>query len=145
MFQKILLAVDGSDHSERAASVAAGIAQKFGAEVVVLHVREWNVSVLGFGPATALQTVDLETMQAARALADRVEKLLTDQGVRARADVRSALHGQAAGEILSAAKDMGAGLIVMGSRGLSDLSALLIGSVTHKVMHLAECPVLVAR
>jgi nucleotide-binding universal stress UspA family protein len=55
------------------------------------------------------------------------------------------MYGSAARLILDAAKEHGAGLIEMGSRGHSDLAALLVGSVAHKVLHLSECPVLIAR
>jgi nucleotide-binding universal stress UspA family protein len=55
------------------------------------------------------------------------------------------MYGSAARLILAAAKEHGAGLIVMGCRGHSDLAALLLGSVAHKVLHLSECPVLIAR
>jgi nucleotide-binding universal stress UspA family protein len=47
--------------------------------------------------------------------------------------------------IVEAARDHGAGVIVVGSRGRGDLSALLLGSVAHQVIHLADRPVLVAR
>jgi nucleotide-binding universal stress UspA family protein len=55
------------------------------------------------------------------------------------------MYGSAARLILDAANEHGAGLIVMGSRGHSDLEALMVGSVAHKVLHLSACPVLIAR
>jgi nucleotide-binding universal stress UspA family protein len=54
------------------------------------------------------------------------------------------MYGSAARLILDAANEHGAGLIVI-PRGHSDLAALLVGSVAHKVLHLSECPVLIAR
>jgi nucleotide-binding universal stress UspA family protein len=48
-------------------------------------------------------------------------------------------------EILRVATEVDADLIVMGTRGLTDWSGLLLGSVAHKVLHMAECPVLLVR
>jgi nucleotide-binding universal stress UspA family protein len=145
MFEKILLAVDSSDYSRRAVDVALGLAGRFGGEVLVFHVREWTVSAAGAFPTDGMAAVDLEREQEADALVRGVVRTLEDGGVKATAEVRSASRGQVAGQILEEAKDVGAGLIVMGTRGLSDLSGLLLGSVAHKVLHLAECPVLITR
>jgi nucleotide-binding universal stress UspA family protein len=70
---------------------------------------------------------------------------LRQAGVKADGEATSARTGEAAPTILGAAKSLDCGLIVMGTRGLSDLSALLIGSMAHKVVHHAECPVLLVR
>jgi nucleotide-binding universal stress UspA family protein len=59
--------------------------------------------------------------------------------------VRKAIYGQAADQIVAAARDHDAGVIVMGSRGRSDLTALVLGSTAHKVIHLSDLPVLVVR
>jgi nucleotide-binding universal stress UspA family protein len=137
MINKILLAVDGSQPAERAVPVACELAQKFGAEVLVFHVRP-----TGVGRAAAFE---LESDDEAANLIDRVAKWLKDQGVSARGEVVTAVHGQEAREILDAVKTEDVDLIVMGSRGLGDLAGLLVGSVAHKVLHLADRPVLIVR
>jgi nucleotide-binding universal stress UspA family protein len=70
---------------------------------------------------------------------------LHDAGVKAHYEVRNALYGQAAREIVDDASAHDAGVIVMGSRGRSDLTGLLLGSTAHKVIHLSDRPVLVVR
>jgi nucleotide-binding universal stress UspA family protein len=57
----------------------------------------------------------------------------------------TAMYGNATREILQLANEISADIIVMGSRGLSDFAGLVMGSVAHKVLHLARCPVLVVR
>ena len=59
--------------------------------------------------------------------------------------VRDTLFGHAAREIIEDAQEHDAGVIVMGSRGRGDLTGLVLGSTTHKVIHLADRPVLVVR
>jgi nucleotide-binding universal stress UspA family protein len=65
--------------------------------------------------------------------------------VSARPEARAAIAGRAAQEIIDVATSEDAGLIVMGSRGMSDWEGLLVGSVAHKVLHLSSVPVLIVR
>jgi len=137
MFERIVLAVDGSEPAQRAVPVAADIASKYGSEVIAVHVVEQQ---LGRGGPIAYDT----TGEAARD-ADDAARSLKDVGVSARAEARAALAGRAAQEIMDVAASEDAGLIVMGSRGVSDWQGLLIGSVAHKVLHLSSVPVLIIR
>lgn len=137
MFEKIVLAVDGSDPSKRAAEAARSLAAYSLGEVEVLHLRERQV---GKGGA-----YDTETMDEAAELVESYLRDLNEAGVKATAEVHTALVGRAAQGILEEAKRFGADTIVMGSRGMSDWAALLLGSVAYKVIHHAECPVLIVR
>ena len=59
--------------------------------------------------------------------------------------MRNTTYGHAAREILADAKEHDVGVIVMGTRGRSELAGLVVGSTAHKVIHLADRPVLVVR
>ena len=141
MFGTILLAVDGSEPAEKAVELAARIAKADGDEIVVVHVTER----LPYREVQPPPEGHLEGDRGAIQLAEQYTKDLEAAGLRAGVDLRHTMYGSAARLILDAAKEHGAGLIVMGSRGHSDLAALLLGSVAHKVLHLSECPVLIAR
>ena len=136
MYERILLAVDASEHCRKAVAAAAEIASRFQSEVLIVHVRE---------PLLAETGDHLETEREANELAEWAAEELRSPGVHARVSVcRSGLRG-VAGAILAVAGDFHPGLIVMGSRGLSVLEGLLLGSVSHKVIQLADSPVLVVR
>jgi nucleotide-binding universal stress UspA family protein len=70
---------------------------------------------------------------------------LNQAGVAADGAVRPSTGGSPAGAILEVAREVGAGMVVLGSRGLSELGGLLLGSVANKVIQLSACPVLVVR
>lgn len=139
MFEKILLAVDGSESSEVATQTAIGFAAKTGASVEVVHVREHDmiVSKAGSGP-------DLETGEEAGVLLSGVVDKLKDAGVMVHGTMRQAPTSRVAHEIIATADEAGADLIVVGNRGLSSFSGMLLGSVSNKLIHLAGRPVLVA-
>lgn len=137
MFERILLPVDGSEHSRRAVAVAGDLARRYGAEVVVFHAREHEL--------TWGADIDIESAQEARGLVDDVVRELKDAGTSVRGEVVRVPLGDVPRAILDVAKAEDVGLIVMGTRGLSDWERLLLGSVAHKVVHLADVPVLVVR
>jgi len=137
MFKRILVAVDGSDYSRRAIPAAIEVAKKFGSEVFVVHVHEHD---LGRAAAYPVESDDQADEIVAEAIAT-----IRGAGVSAEGEVRVAFMGKVADEIVEAAANRGANLIVMGSRGLSDVAGLLLGSVTHKVLHLAHVAVLIDR
>jgi nucleotide-binding universal stress UspA family protein len=132
------MAVDHSDAAERVINAAREMASLSNGEVWVLHVREKEVIPRG-------GFFEIESDAEAQSIVEHAMQVLHDAGVKAHYEVRSTLYGQAAREILDAASAYDAGVIVMGSRGRSDLTSLLLGSTAHKVIHLSDRPVLVVR
>jgi nucleotide-binding universal stress UspA family protein len=137
MFGRILLPVDGSPQSEQAVQLAAKLAAPGGNEVVVIHVIELIPAKMG--PA------EFELREDAQALVERYAKQLADAGVSATTRVTRALSGRVGRVLVDAASDLEVGVIVMGCRGRSDLTSLLLGSVAHEVLRHSRCPVLIAR
>jgi nucleotide-binding universal stress UspA family protein len=135
MLEKILLALDESEHARKAVPAVVELARAGGGTVYVLHVREVIL-------ATA-RVVDDSAEEASGLVAGVVEEL-RQAGVAADGSVRSSTAGPARA-ILEQARDLDATLIVLGSRGLGALGGLLLGSVAHKILQLASCPVLVVR
>jgi nucleotide-binding universal stress UspA family protein len=122
----------------RAAGVAAEIAKLQGSEVIVLHGREKEIS-----PGKGAVAFDVETPQEASEIADEALRTLKDAGVSARSIVGSVIHGRLPRAMEELVKSEDIGLIVMGTRGLSNWGALFLGSATHRVLQLVEVPVLV--
>lgn len=137
MFKRILVAIDSSPYSAYTVPDAIAIATCFKSTIMVLHVLEREVGRAGAFP--------LETVEAADRLAAAAVKTFQDAGITARGEVQHAASGHAPKHIVETAIEQECDLIVMGSRGLSDIAGLLLGSVTHKVLQLAHVPVLVAR
>ena len=137
MFKKILIAIDSSEYSKQIIPSALEVARKFGSEAFVLHVAEHDR-----GRASAYST---ETSAEATALVADAVKLLRDASVTAKGEVHDVGAGHVAKNIVETAAAEGSDLIVMGSRGLSDVEGLFLGSVTHKVIQLTHVAVLVAR
>ena len=139
MYDRILVAVDHSEMSDRAVVAARDLAVLSNGEVWVLHLREREM-----GPKTGVLVPNEPTEEATAEVSASVE-VLTQAGVKAQGKVRNTIFGYAAREIVSYAKQVDADVIVMGSRGRGDMAGLLLGSTAHKVIHLSDRPVLVVR
>jgi nucleotide-binding universal stress UspA family protein len=139
MYDRILVAVDHSEISDRAVVAARDLAVLSKGEVWVLHLREREM-----GAKTGMLVIDETTDDANAAVAAAVD-VLAQAGVKAHGEVRNTIFGYAAREIINDADEVNADVIVMGSRGRGDLAGLLLGSTAHKVIHLSDRPVLVVR
>lgn len=137
MYERILAAIDESAVAERVLAAVQELAILSGGEVWVIHVREGDPSKFGAPHGLA--------SDHARSMVDAAVVKLASAGVKAYADVVFNIYGYAAREIIWAAEAHDVGVIMMGSRGRGDLAGLLVGSTAHKVIHLADRPVVVVR
>lgn len=134
---KVLVAVDGSEEAALAARRAGVLAGGLGAKLHVLSVGEYDVS------SYYTNTVEEGRRQAREVLDKQVRGIEEEEGaVVAETHVRV---GRPAAEIVAAAEDIGAGLIVVGSHGLGGIKRALMGSVSDAVVRHADCPVMVVR
>jgi nucleotide-binding universal stress UspA family protein len=141
MYQKLLVAVDHSQSTPRVIDAARELALLADSEVWVLHLQERAATGKYAGPRLAGD----ETASEAQATTDAMVAELTRAGIKAHGEVRHTVFGYAAREIVEDAKAHDVDAIVMGSRGRGDLAGLVLGSTAHKVIHLADRPVLVVR
>ncbi len=142
---RIVVATDGSSHAIGAAKLTARLVRELReAEVVLVNVGHIPMIAMG-GPGEGF--VDLGALeegmrQAGEAILGETAKAFVgvDAGVS-----RVYREGDPAGEIIKAAKEHKADLIVMGSRGLGQIGGLILGSVSERVLHGAHGPVLIVR
>jgi nucleotide-binding universal stress UspA family protein len=139
MFQKLVVAVDKSAPSDRAVETARELAQASGGSVHLIHIVE-HVAV---PQGRFTSGFDLEDPVEAQQLLATELATMTGAGVTATASVVEGRAGHAAQEIVDAAKTDGADVIIMGCRGRSELSALVLGSTAFKVLHATDRPVLI--
>lgn len=144
MFEKILVPFDGSSNAETALLKAVEMARLTGAELLILTVyRHHSMLEASFSMVRATDPGNMDdAMRAhAREVADHAKSAAQKAGAeRVRGFIKP---GQPARTIVAFAKEKDVDLIVMSSRGLGSVEGYLLGSVSHKVTGLAECPVLV--
>jgi nucleotide-binding universal stress UspA family protein len=137
--KKILVAVDGSDCSARAAEYAADLAKLMDSEILLIHCHKSFPAILG---EPYFQNAINKILKKSNELLAPYKQILQDAGV---AFIDRILEGPAAQAICEVADIEKIDLIVMGCRGRNDLEGLLLGSCTHRVLKTAPCPVLVIR
>jgi nucleotide-binding universal stress UspA family protein len=146
MFKNILVAIDGSGHSKKALEFACNLTTQYAAHLTILHVAynpaQSHTMVLG-SSAVIYQDSQKEL--------DKIAVIITDaaQGVADKAgcdDVKTEVkEGVPAQQILEYSRINNIDLVILGSRGLSDVAGFFQGSVSHKVNHLSECTCITVR
>ncbi|MGI6685573.1 MAG: universal stress protein [Bacillota bacterium] len=141
MFGKILLAIEGQEHSEKAIDYAINLAKNCNAEVEVLHVRE---------PLTAYHNrVVYDTVAMNKAIEEDAERImanaeakLNEAGIKYTSKI---IAGEPADVICDEAEANQMKMIVMGSRAPSVVTRFVLGRVVNTVLTYAPCPVLIVR
>lgn len=139
MYGKILLAVDGSSHSIRAAKEAMKIAENNPESQITLvyvadHANAKN-DVLHSGSSAELELQRRKKLQP-------VEETIASGNSKYRVEI---LHGTPGPAIVEYANKEKFDILVIGSRGLNSLQEMVLGSVSHKVVKRANCPVLIVK
>lgn len=173
MFKKILVATDGSQNAAKAVETASDLAVKYDAELIVLHVllhgqplseirklaeTEYDVELpppppppAGLSGTGAAMVDDSKAIQALYRAIEVIGNKIVEQATQVARDkgvttVKPLIEdGDTVRRILNCAGHENIDLIVMGSRGLSGLTGLLLGSNSHKVSQLAKCALLTVK
>ena len=144
MFERILVAVDGSPFADRALSYAVDLAKKYSSKLIILHVvlrRFYAVTPSEAGVLAS--TVYVKEMEAeGQEIIKKAENYAKSAGISYECKLA---QGVPADEIVKSGAVEKVDLIVVGSRGLTDVRAFLLGSVSDKVSHHAKCPTLVVK
>jgi nucleotide-binding universal stress UspA family protein len=145
---KILLATDGSEEARLALTTAADMAQSTDSELHVAYVFPTAVQRPFPNPSTArpreVQEHELEeAMQQAQHFLDQQVERVKEEGVSV-AETHL-VRGRPDREVIHLSEEIGAGLIIIGSRGLGGVRRALMGSVSDSVVRHAHCPVLIVR
>jgi nucleotide-binding universal stress UspA family protein len=156
LFKKILVALDGSESSERAAQASLELAEKLKADLVVLHAispptsyyHSTIASPTGMSlPAPSQHEIDAYYAYArkvAMGIVGETESKAKKQGVHVKTEIPEAVSSVIETIINHAVKE-NADLIVVGTRGLGGFKKMLLGSVSSGIVSHAHCPVLVVR
>lgn len=143
MYQNIFVAVDGSEDSEKALLTAAEMASHFKAQLHLVFAIQYQHYAMGLGSEVAF-TLPQEELEA---FAKELLNSSKEKAVKAGCEniETHQVMGEAGQAVTELAQEKGADLIVVGSKGHSDIAGFLLGSVSHKICHLAHCPCLVVR
>jgi nucleotide-binding universal stress UspA family protein len=135
VYQKILVPLDGSEHSKRALNEAISLSKMTNGTITLLNVQPHHASLaspVSHHTSEVPQSIVLtEGQRIVQAAGLQVNTLL--------------LQGNVVDQIVKTAKDDNSDLIIVGARGLSKFEELLLGSVSHGVVEKAPCPVIVTR
>jgi nucleotide-binding universal stress UspA family protein len=142
---KILLATDGSEEARQAAQAAAELSKDTGSEVHIVYVLPSPRELRGhhiYSREVMSSVLEQAEGEARSFLEEQAKQVGESEGKVAETHLET---GEPDKEIVRLSEEIGAGTIVIGSRGLGGLKRSLMGSVSESVVRHAHCPVLVVR
>jgi len=139
MVQRIVVAVDGSVHAERALETAIAWAKCSGAQLVLISVVPFHA--VPFGGPQVTPPINEAEVEAHRSMLARLQELARKEGIAN--PVTELRQGLVIDELMDYISHDPPDLLVVGSRGLSAAKRLILGSVSESLVHQAPCPVLV--
>lgn len=146
-----VVALDGSDAGWKALDIACDLAIGAKAALEIVHIIPYETMPTGLSHFAEIEGISKDEMEArfhiSRTLADKItgegRRRAEQHGVKEISE--TVREGSPASEIVSLAESKSADMIFIGSRGLSDVGGLLLGSVSHKVAHTAHCTCVIVR
>jgi nucleotide-binding universal stress UspA family protein len=139
--EKIIVPIDFSEHSEFALEAAASLAQKYGSELIVLHMLELSNAII----SSASDTLSQEAVFYLKLAEQKFEGFLDKPYLENIKVTPIVKHFKVWSEVNDVAKEHNASLIIMGSQGASGIKEVLVGSNTEKVVRHSDVPVLVIK
>ncbi|ACV64520.1 UspA domain protein [Desulfofarcimen acetoxidans DSM 771] len=136
---KYLLAIDESENALRAVNYMLNLAKVTkGLEIVLIHVVNFKQIISSISPFMVIPDIQAVLKEQGRKLLDERAAIFEDKGITIN---RILAEGDPGIEIAKYAANNDIDHIVLGTRGLSNLKGLVMGSVSHQIIHLAQCPV----
>lgn len=149
---RILVAIDGSHSSIKAAKHGVELAKKYSAELfalTIINTQPWFYSstLYGWASSETMEKVHESDILRAQAWLDRIKEAAKDFGIRSQTKILLIPYTQSstAGAIIKHAEENHIELIVIGTRGYSGIKKTLLGSVALAVLTYSQCPVLVTK
>ncbi len=140
--QKILVAVDFSEHVDTVVDTALEFAKQFGAELHLVHAFDVRIPLVTPYEVAIPTAFIEEAREAAAAKLDALIRKVAAEGVTATSHLSEV---PAASAIVDLAEELGADLVVMGTRGHTGLKHVLLGSVAERTLRHAPCSVLTVK
>ncbi len=136
MFSSVVWATDGSKHADDALDYAAELAARDGGTLHAIHVVEKLA-----GPRVAGENARMDEPSVTKKVDEQLARVAAQRGIKTIVHI-SPTPGNTAKRIADLAHEANADLIVLGTRGHSPVVGTIIGSVTQRLLHMADCPVL---
>lgn len=144
---KLLVAIDGSEHTDRVIEVAARFAQALQGEVALIHIAgqaAYHAQVSLYVPEETRNRINREVEQEAQQMVEEKLAVFKAKGIPARGIVKFGAYIPA-DTIVKEAHDGKYDLVIVGSRGLRGIKELFLGSVSNRVAHQVETDILIVK